>query len=221
MHEWGPVVSIDVFVSVGTALSPSQEEFVAAVEQRLRALGLNPRTIGRNTFSADAPLRAVTDLMDECKGAVVIALERFRFPIGEERPGSVAHKELADVRMPTSWNQIEAAMAYSRGLPLLVIVDETVRADGLLEHGNDWFVQGLPLDPSALNSPAFVGILASWRRRLDERPTQRSNPLRGRDPASLTVGQLVASLKPAQLWASLGALVAALGVAFALGANLI
>lgn len=211
----------DVFVSVGTGLSPSQETFVVAVEERLRAIGLNPRTIGRNTFSADAPLHAISDLMDECRGAVVIALERFRFPSGEERPESAKQRQLADVRMPTSWNQIEAAMAYSRGLPLLVIVDEGVRADGLLEKGNDWYVQDLPVDANALNTTAFTGILESWSSRLDSAPNPKASKPQAPDPASMSVGQLLAALKPAQLWASLGALVAALGVAFALGANVI
>src|SRR4051812_40867945 len=109
--EPGVVMATDVFVSVGTGLSERQENFVAAVESRLRAVGLNPRTIGRNTFSADAPLDAVTNLMDECAGTVVIALERFYFPSGEERPGSAKGRSLRDVSMPTAWNQIEAAMA--------------------------------------------------------------------------------------------------------------
>ena len=81
---------MDVFVSVATGLSAKQEEFVSAIEARLRAIGLAPCTIGRNTFSSDAPLRAVTDLMDRCAGAVVIALERYRFLEGDsnvlERP---------------------------------------------------------------------------------------------------------------------------------------
>lgn len=213
-------MATNVFVSVGTGLSPLQEEFVTTVEERLRAIGLNPLTIGRNTFSADAPLRAVSDLMDGCRGTVVIALERFRFPLGEERPGSSQQRALADVRLPTVWNQIEAAMAYSRGLPLLVIVDENLRADGLLEKGNDWYVQDVSVAALSLNTPAFAGILDSWCNRLDVAELTTSVVPRGTDPAAMTVGHLVASLKPAQFWASLVASAGALGVAFALGLNL-
>jgi len=194
----------DVFVSVGTGLSEEQERFVLAVEARLRAVGLNPRTIGRNTFSADAPLHAVTDLMNECAGAVVIALERFRFPSGEERPGSTKSRSLQDVSMPTAWNQIEAAMAYSRGLPLLVIVDETLRADGLLERGNDWYVQEISVDPAALDTPAFAGILQNWHARLRQQiPTP---PTAHTDPGTMTIGELLGALRPAQMWSSLSAI---------------
>lgn len=212
-------MAMNVFVSVGTGLTASQEEFVTAVEERLRAIGLNPLTIGRNRYSVDAPLHAVSDLMDECQGAVVIALERFRFPLGQERPGSSQQRDLTDVRLPTAWNQIEAAMAHSRGLPLLVIIDDHLRADGLLEKGNDWYVQDLPIAPASLNTSAFAGILDSWHSRLDESTSTLVAMTRSSDPASMTVGQLVGSLKPAQFWAILVALGGALGVAFAFGAN--
>jgi hypothetical protein len=211
---------LDVFVSVGTGLNPDQESFVAAVEERLRAIGLNPRTIGRNTFSADAPLHAVTQLMEQCQGAVVIALERFYFSEGEERRGSTRQSQLNDTRMPTAWNQIEAAMAYSRKLPLLVIVDENLRADGLLERGNDWYVQDLPIEPAALNTTTFNGILESWRSRLGSSREVVATTAKPPDPSTLTVGELIGALKPRQFWATLVALVAALSAAFALGANL-
>jgi hypothetical protein len=213
---------MNVFVSVGTGLSDPQEAFVAAVEARLRAIGLHPCTIGRNTFSADAPLRAVTELMDRCDGAVVIALERYRFPAGIERPGSAKERPLDGARLSTPWNQIEAAMAYSRGLPLLVLVDREVRADGLLERGNDWYVQEVSVDPSALNSPEFGGILTDWRDRVAKRTAgQMQTPGAQPDPAEMPVGRLLAALKPRQLWALLAAAAGALGGAFALGAGLL
>jgi len=216
-------MALNVFVSVGTALNPSQEEFVNAVEARLRAIGLNPVTIGRNRFSASAPLRAVSDLMDECRGTVVIALERYRFPEGEERPESSLRAELADVRLPTVWNQIEAAMAYSRGLPLLVLVDQELRTDGLLEKGNEWYVQELCVEPAALNTSTFAGILASWRELLVETQSKDSKKVEPMltDPAMMTVSQLLGGLKTSQLWAVIGGIVTALGAAFALGAKLI
>jgi hypothetical protein len=156
--------------------------------------------------------------MNECEGAVVIALERFRFPDGEERPGTAHQQTLTDVSLPTPWNQIEAAMAYSRGLPLLVVVDHKLRSDGLLEVGNDWYVQALEVTPASLNTPAFMGILESWRGRIGRERIADTPPLTP-NPASMTVAQLLGILKPPQLWACIVALVAALGAAFALGAQ--
>ena len=63
-----------IFVSVGRASTPAQEEFVRSIEDRLRAEGLTPCTVGRNTWTAGAPLRKVVELMGQCVGVVIIAL---------------------------------------------------------------------------------------------------------------------------------------------------
>ena len=213
---------MDVFVSVGTGLNAAQEAFVSAVEERLKAVGLNPCTIGRNTFSTEAPLHAVIELMDRCVGTVIVAVERYRVESGVERRASPQEKPLSGVAFPTAWNQIEAAMAYGRGLPLLVLVDEQLRCDGLLERGNDWFVHEVPLDPAALNDPSFTGLLKDWRDRIVRRqektaaaaPPEAAKRL---DPASMTIGELLGALKPAQLWTSLVGVSAAILGAFYLG----
>lgn len=213
---------MDVFVSVGTGLNSMQEAFVSTVEAQLRLLGFNPCTIGRNTFSTDAPLKAVIALMDRCEGTVVIALERYYLEAGVERRGSEREQRLGAVSFPTSWNQIEAAMAYGRDLPLLVLVDEKLRCEGLLEKGNDWFVYELPVHPAALDSPAFRGLLESWRakvmKRRGEAPSVRSSY--GLEVDKLSVGQLFAALTPGQLWSVLIAVAGALAAAFAAGAKL-
>jgi len=218
---------MDVFVSVGTGLNAAQEAFVSAVEERLKAVGLNPCTIGRNTFSTEAPLHAVIELMDRCVGTVIVALERYRVERGVERRASPQEKALTDVGFPTAWNQIEAAMAYGRGLPLLVLVDEQLRCDGLLERGNDWFVHEVPLDAAALNNPAFTGLLKDWRDRIEQRTAKAAAAAAtaapapaARDPASMTVAELVGALKPFQLWTALVALAGALSGAFYLGMRL-
>jgi hypothetical protein len=209
---------MNVFVSVGGTANEAQENFVKAVEDRLRSEGLIPHTIGRNTFSSDAPLKAITDLMDRCSGTVVIALERVYFQSGIEKPGGPKEKPINEIRLPTPWNHIEAAMAYSRNLPLMVIVESGLRNEGLLEPGNDWFVQNLKLDTSTLTSPQFNGVLASWKHKMTLPRKNNDKPLA---TTELTIGQLIAGLKPTQLWSLLGSMAVLLGGTFALGAKLI
>ena len=55
----------NIFVSVGGTANERQEAFVRAVEDRLRSEGLIPHTVGRNTFSADSPVKTVTELLDK------------------------------------------------------------------------------------------------------------------------------------------------------------
>lgn len=210
-----------VFVSVGKTSTPEQEGFVRAIEERLRGEGLVPHTVGRNTFTAGAPLKKVSDLMRECSGAVVIALERTYFQKGIDRRGSPGASELQDVRLPTPWNQIEAAMAYSHNHPLLVIVEEGLRDEGLLERGNDWYVQRIPLTQAALATPEFNGVFASWKAGVVDRAPTAAGVKASSDPSQMTLAQLAGGLKPAQLWSLLATLVALIGGAFSLGAKLL
>lgn len=209
-----------VFVSVGGTANEAQERFVRAVEDRLRAEGLSPHTVGRNSFSDEAPFKAVGSLMARCAGVVVIALERLHIEQGSEKRGGPKEQALSDVRLATAWNQIEAALGHSRGLPLLVLKQTGVRADGLLEKGFDWYVQELELDPAALSSLEFNGVLASWKAKLmAPAPAPAKALAPAINPAEMTVAQLLGALKPTQLWALLGTVGALLAGSFALGAK--
>lgn len=210
-----------VFVSVGAAATPLQDMFIRAIEDRLRSEGLIPCTVGRNTFGSDAPLKTVTELLDKASGAVVIALERTFYPSGLERRGGANERPLNDVMLPTPWNQIEAAMAYCRGQPLLIIVEAGLKSEGLLERGYDWFVQWIEPTPSALATPEFNGVLASWKSKVEAKAKATTTAAPTPKPVTdLTVAELVGGLRPAQLWSVLAALAAMLAGAVALGAKL-
>ena len=192
-------------------------ESKSPIRLRLRSEGLVPQTVGRNTFSSDAPLKAVTELMDRCSGIMVIALERNYFPSGAERRGGNSEKSLVNVKTATPWNHIEAAMAYSRRLPIFVITEEGLKAEGLLEPGYDWYVLSLPLDSSQLNSTQFNGILSDWKSKIAK---HKSKAVSRVNAGEMTVAELVGSLKPVQLWSLLIAMAGLIGGAFAFGSKL-
>jgi hypothetical protein len=213
----------NIFVSVGATSNEEQEVFVRAVEDRLRSEGLIPYTVGRNTFSSDAPLKKVIELLDSCQGAVVIALERSFFPSGISKRGGPNESQLSDTKLPTPWNQIEAAMAYSRRLPLMVVIEAGLKSEGLLEHGYDWYVQWTKPVPSALTTLEFNGVLADWKSKVESykaSPASAGNNTPSKSPADLTVRELLGGLRPAQLWSLLVGLSAIVAGAFALGAKL-
>lgn len=58
------------------------------------------------------------ELMDECAGTVILAFERTQIVQALEKRGSKDERQLADLKLPTVWNQIEATVAYSKGHPL-------------------------------------------------------------------------------------------------------
>ena len=135
---------LNVFMSVGGTISDKQELFVAARwKTDCAPKGWFRTRWGGMPSAFDSPLKTVTELMDKCVGCLVIALERSYFPSGMEKRGGPKESPLSNVKLPTPWNQIEAAMAYSRGLPLMVVVEDGLRGEGLLERGYDWYVQSV------------------------------------------------------------------------------
>lgn len=209
-----------VFISVGGTSTPSQEDFVKSIEDRLRSENLTPNTIGRNTFSSDSPLKSIKGLMDECSGILVIALERIYFESGIEKRGSANEITLSTTKFATPWNQIESAIAYTKNLPILVIVEEGIRAEGLLEKGYDWYVMTVKPNQNSLSTVEFNGVLASWKSKVEALSISKNNTDAERRkivPDELTVGELLSNMKPAQLWGVLAAIIALMAAIFVIG----
>lgn len=176
-------MSTKIFLSVGRTFTSAQEEFVSELESFLQAHDLIAQTVGRTYFSSEQPLRAIMNVLRECSGAVILAFERVFIKQGCEKRGSPKESPLEETNLPTVWNQIEAAMAYTLGYPLLVIVDETLRTEGLLENGYDWYVMRLPLTKEALADREFVGVFGDWQKRVHEIERQRTAGQEGAEAA--------------------------------------
>ncbi len=211
--------STNIFLSVGGTSNDKQEQFVQAIEQRLRSENLEPKTVGRNSFSSDAPLKAVLNLMDDSAGAIIIALERSYFSSGMEKRGGPNEKTIGEKKIPTPWNHIEASMAYAKGKPLFAIIEEGLAEEGLLETGYDWHVMHVTLTPESLHTPEFNGVLADWKSKLlaSGSETEEAPKEEQFDPTKLTVGQILKNMKPATLWGVLVFLFGLIAGAFILG----
>ncbi len=177
-----------------------------------------PRTVGRNEFTSQQPLKHIDRLMQECSGTAIVAFERLYIQDGSERRGSDQERLVKNTGLPTVWNQVEAAMAYVRGHPLLVIVEDGLRREALLEPNYDWYVQRVRLDASILHDREFTGIFSDWKRLVEDSHAAKQRPSKTPHviaPSNLTVGELFLLLTPAQVW-KIGAAVAGLMSAAAL-----
>lgn len=159
-------MATNVFLSCGSVCTEAQERFVSAVEQHFEANGLRPLTIGRTVFDHGQPLKLVDKVMRRCAGAAILGYERMHIADGMERRGSSRAAAVRDAVTPTPWNQIEAAMAYTLRLPLLVIAENGLRKEGLLEPGYDWRVVTVDLAQPLEAEPTFAPIFKSWRKEV-------------------------------------------------------
>jgi hypothetical protein len=201
-------MAIDVYLSAGKPANAEQEAFLQAVERFLRQHDLNPRTPGRTHLANKQPLRAVEQCMRSCKGIVVVAYERLYAPVAIERRGGPEQKGLEDAIVPTVWNQVEGAMAYTLGLPVMILAQKGLRSEAMLESKYDWNVQWVDVDAGSLLTQDFVSVFDDWRKEIDVAeqaktlppPTIPAAPAPVVDPGNRTIGQLLKDLKPGQAW---------------------
>jgi hypothetical protein len=167
-------MSNKVFISMGSTANTEQREFVEAILNSLKTWDLSPRIINENEWSYEQPLRGIKNVMKECCGAVIIAFTRTIFPSGTELRKD-ENRELTNINLPTPWNHIEASMAYTFDMPLLVIAENGLKSEGIIEQGYDWQVYWTDLDPSIVSTEKFRGFLNSWKKAVEVFSQQKTH----------------------------------------------
>jgi hypothetical protein len=132
-------MKISVFLSYPKPITLQQETFLQKTLSYLNSRGLSPRTLGVTDYDMEAPLKAIRRMLLECNGLISIAFRRslivrgtFRF--GTDLPALV-EQPLDNTWLTSPWSQIEGAMAYQLGLPVLLFRETGVHAEGIFEKG--------------------------------------------------------------------------------------
>lgn len=132
-------MKIPVFVSYPKPFLLKQEDFLNKTLSYLDNRGLAPRTLGVTDYDMNAPLKAVRRILLESNGLISIAFRRTLIIKGITRPSTdmtgLTEQATDNVWLTSPWAQIEGAMAYQLGLPILIFREKGVLADGLLEKG--------------------------------------------------------------------------------------
>lgn len=129
---------IPVFLSYPRPFNKKQEEFIKSVNDFLNQRGFVGRTLGVTDYDMHEPLTAIRRLMLESNGIITIALKRSKIIEGVGKPDSDIGESaysLNDQWITSPYCQIEPAMAFQIGLPILIFREKGVIADGLLEKG--------------------------------------------------------------------------------------
>ncbi len=121
---------------------------------------LEPRTLGVTDYDMDAPLKAIRRLMLEFNGLITVAFRRSLIVEAKIRANTDL-PEIQESRMTDGWLsspycQIEPAMAYQLGLPVLVL-----REKGVIQ-GDCW--KKALLAPICQNSPWMMKLSITWSR---------------------------------------------------------
>jgi hypothetical protein len=158
-------MKIPVFVSCPSTLSESQDACRRLVLRELERHNLEPRALGRSDYPTELPLKEVQLLAKHCSGGVILGFEQFYASSGIWKRQTPKERESpGPVPFPTAWNQLEAGILFSLGLPLLVFAEEGI-ADGVFDRGvTDVYVHHMPspqMKPASRK--ALQAIFQKWQ----------------------------------------------------------
>jgi hypothetical protein len=159
---------IPIFVSAPTRLTDMQEASRKLILRELDRLGLEARALGRSDYPTELPLREVLTIARHCAGGIILGFQQFRADSGVAKAGTEDEKPIsAPVIFPTEWNQLEAGILFSLGLPLLVFREKGI-SGGVFDQGvTDVFVHPMPrADLTSSDKKGFSAVLLKWQAEV-------------------------------------------------------
>lgn len=176
-------MKISVFLSYPKPITSQQEMFLQKTSSYLDNRGLAPRTLGVTDYDLEAPLKAIRRMLLECNGLISIAFRRSLIVQGVSKYGTdlptLIQQPLDNIWLTSPWSQIEGAMAYQLGLPILLFREKEVLAEGIFERG----VVGLYMpefDVSEtdqyFNSLEWSEIMGKWEGYVRSVVDKKGNP---------------------------------------------
>lgn len=162
-------MKIPIFLSRPTPHLEAQVQFVEDLKKELSHRGLQPHTLGPgSSYDYDAPLVGIRRILAHCCGLISIAFRRTYVESSVKHKGANitdrTEERSREVWFTSPYCQIEPAMGFQLGLPILILREEGVLAEGVLEKG----VTGLYLPEFSLQSSTPFITSDECRRLLDQ-----------------------------------------------------
>jgi hypothetical protein len=160
-----------VFLSLTSPRGPDQEAFVASLQGAIAGHDMTPVRLPHSRWPSPTPLEAIRQIMQTCQGTIVIAMARHHVVEGIEYASGGDGQRYRDRYLTTEWVQVESALAYQLGHPILVLRENLVHPAGLLDPAATGFaVSTFSLVGGATGDLARIGrSLPAFRARLAER----------------------------------------------------
>jgi hypothetical protein len=125
----------NVFLSVAAPHTDVQLRYIQQLKELFKSHKINLLTLNNNDWNDNDPIKPIYSLMQQCKGCVVLLIERYYIENGKVKRGAHNESVIVDKALTTPWCQIETTLAYTLRLPQLIIKDKNVMNDGVfMDH---------------------------------------------------------------------------------------
>ncbi|MDR3007202.1 MAG: hypothetical protein LBV59_04665 [Sphingobacterium sp.] len=160
---------IDIFISHPTPFNDDQKMFLNLLKRRLSNYGMNAVNLGINNWDYRKPLIPIKELIIKCKGAILVGLVRHHSYIGYEKENSSEQIESVHKYTTSPWIHLEGGMAYQAGLPIIILKEDKVFAEGILDPNNsESYILSFKLNENIVKlSDEIEQIIKSWVERIN------------------------------------------------------
>ena len=162
-----------IFLSYPKPHLESQTKFLNNMKKDiLSKTNLEPRTLGVTDFYHEPPLIAISKIMSESYGLLMVALKQTLITDGEFRANSdngLVSKKIENRWITSPFCHVEPAMALQIGLPIFILREKDVIQDGVIDNG----VAGAYISEIDLSSSASDYFQTQeWKQLLEKWTTQ-------------------------------------------------
>jgi hypothetical protein len=127
----GDINVIKAFLSRPLWVKSHVENHLAKLNEKLKEMDFEIRTIGVNSTSFASPFNEIVEVLKTCHCAIILG-----FPLMYVREGTLKGEEIKKgFSLPSEWNQIEAAVSLMLGKPTLMMLHNGVASRGLFDRG--------------------------------------------------------------------------------------
>jgi hypothetical protein len=126
---------VPIFVSMPSKLNDHQQAVFDTLKKTMKQARLFPSTVGRSVLPLQSPLGEVYQLARRCAGGLILGFRQSLTSDVIRWPGTKFQKQDNEqVYHPSPWNQLEAGILYSLGVPMLILAEEGVTG-GIFDRG--------------------------------------------------------------------------------------
>lgn len=161
-----------VFISKPGCLDLRQRELLVALQAKLAEEGLVPQVLERIDYPQFGAIGEVQRMMNDCSGAVIFGFKQLEIRDGLWRSGTPEEKQLKNSYHSTPWNQIEAGMAVTLGLPIFLLCQQGVEG-GVFDVATTEHQVYHVFAEADWTTPAVLNLFTSWCADVRERNRSR------------------------------------------------
>lgn len=160
-----------MFISTISPHSFEQREFLNEFCDKLQEIGVIPVRCEFDDFDKKDPIGKVCSIIRECKGMIVIGLERSHVYYYKDREGSEKESEAIHRRYTSGWLHLESGIGAAYGKPIFVICQDNIFSDGIFDR--DWNTY-IPIElslPLSIDDPQVSILLkkiSTFRKKTME-----------------------------------------------------